>query len=634
MARRTLTDEVKLKIVSLVDQAVKASDEYISDRLKDWEDSEKLIQSYQPKAKAERQRNDAQEKDGFTQLKIPYVYGLLMAQHTYLCSVFLGKSQVFQFVGANAKGQNEVTEVETIVDHQVRNGGMLASLYVALYDLLLYGVMAQFYTWEDNVTYLTTYVEEPVQVEGVPVMEDGVPKTEEKEVIQEFPGYKGGSLINTKPRNLIIDPTVGFVNYQKGQFLGRRYQEKVDILQQRERQGLYFGTDKLSADYGKDHTSGGDNPALHNTAEPQEVTSLDGKAMKGFANVREVYMWIVPSEIGLGKNTNPEIWVFLVANRTHLIACEPAGWMHGQFPGFIGVAEYDGYTLSSRGTPEIGKPLNDTMNWLLNTHMYNVEKSVNNEYIYDPSMINTRDFLDPLPGKRIRIRPEGYGKDIRTFIHQFTQTDFTRQNVADIALVESLFQRVFGVNEQMLGALTSGGRKTATEVRSAAGFALNRLKVLSEWLGATWFNPLGKVILASSRQMYTQEDKFSILQTASNQMRDFTVDEITGNFDLIPVDGSIPVDRMAQVAMLTEVLTAMQSMPAIAGRYDVASFFEYIIKLMGIKNIDQFKITDPAKVQQEAALGAQLTGVQNGNTGTNAGTTGVGSSVIESAAGI
>ena len=160
------------------------------------------------------------------------------------------------------------------------------------------------------------------------------------------------------------------------------------------------------------------------------------------------------------------------------------------------------------------------------------------------------------------------------------------------------------------------------------------MKVLSEWLGATWFNPLGKVILASSRQMYTQEDKFSILQTASNQMRDFTVDEITGNFDLIPVDGSIPVDRMAQVAMLTEVLTAMQSMPAIAGRYDVASFFEYIIKLMGIKNIDQFKITDPAKVQQEAALGAQLTGVQNGNTGTNAGTTGVGSSVIESAAGI
>src|SRR5690606_2834431 len=112
---------------------------------------------------------------------------------------------------------------------------------------------------------------------------------------------------------------------------------------------------------------------------------------------------------------------------------------------------------------------------------------------------------------------------------------------------------------------------------------------LSEWLGATWFNPMGQQLLAASRQMYTAEDKFSIIKVAGTESKEFTVEEISGNFDLIAVDGSIPVDRMAQVAMLTEVMTAMQSMPAIAGRYDVAKFFEYIVKLMGIKNIDQFK---------------------------------------------
>jgi hypothetical protein len=253
-AYNRLSEEDKKKIVSLVDDCCKVSDEYISDRLTEWEDAEKLIQSYQPKAKAERRQRDSAEEDGFSQLKIPYAYGLLMAQHTYLCSVFLGRSQVFQFVGKNSQGQTEVPDVETMIDHQVQNGGINAALYIGLYDLLVYGISAQFFTWENNVTSITTYVKEQELVDGVLVLEDGQPKLKDVEQIQQFAGYKGGSFINTKPKHLIVDPSVGFVNYQKGQFLGRRYQEKITTLQQKQRQGIYFNTEKLTADYGKDHS--------------------------------------------------------------------------------------------------------------------------------------------------------------------------------------------------------------------------------------------------------------------------------------------------------------------------------------------------------------------------------------------
>jgi hypothetical protein len=241
-------------------------------------------------------------------------------------------------------------------------------------------------------------------------------------------------------------------------------------------------------------------------------------------------------------------------------------------------------------------------------------------------MINSRDFLDPKPGKRIRSRPEAYGKDVRTFMFQFQQFDYTKQNIQDVGFIESLFQRVFGVNEQMLGSLAAGDRKTATEIRTSAGFALNRLKVLSEWLGHSWFNPMGKQMLSASRQMYTAEDKFNIMSKETQQMREFTVDEIAGDFDLSPVDGSIPVDKLAQVAMLKEVLVVVQQMPAIAGRYDVAKFFKFILEMSGIKNMDQFEISqeDQGKIQQEAALGNLVTGGKDGNTGTDNRQTGTG----------
>lgn len=620
---KNLSDEAKKKLVALVEDCCTASDKFVGERIKAWEDAEKLLMSYQPTAKAERQARDAAEEDGFSQLKIPYAWGLLMAQHTYLCSIFLGKSNLFQFAGNNSKGQLQVPEVETIMDYQADNGGMFTALYVALYDLLVYGLCLQFYTWREDVTSVTAYVEKPKVVEGVPVIENGQPVMETEEVIQKYAGYKGGGLINVKPKDGIYDPSVGLVNYQEGNFIGRRYQEKITVLQHKQRQGIYFGTEDLSTNMVKDTYAAGNNPALLETEDPSTNYRFDRAAIKGEASIRELYIKLIPSEMGIGANTDPEIWVLTVANRTKLIGCAPAGWIHGKFPAFLATTEYDGYTLSSRGTLEIAKPLNDTMNWLINTHMYNVEKAVNNEFIYDPSMINQRDFLDPRPGKRIRIRPEAYGKDVRTFVHQFQQYDYTKQNIQDVQFIEALFQRVFGVNEQMLGALAQGGRKTATEVRSAAGFALNRLKVMSEWLGKSWFAPMGKQMLAACRQMYTVEDKFYITSTENSQVREFSPEEISGAFDLTPVDGSIPVDRMGQVAILREIMMGISQLPGIAGRYDVAKFFEYVVKLMGVKNMDQFAITDPAKIAQEASLGNLVTGGNDGATRTDSRQTGV-----------
>lgn len=612
MAKPTLSAENKKKLARLVCDAVKMSDEKLSDRVKQWDESEKVNQAYVPKADAERNAKRKAEDFSFTKLVIPYTYAMMMAEHTYLTSIFLGRPNPFQLAGRNGTGQNEVLAMETVLDYQVVSGEMLVPLYIALYDVSMYGLAVVGSYWDKEVVSISTWEDVPTDVAGV---ETGEEESQFVEINQKL--YEGSKLFNVKPKELIIDPRVGFVRFQTGEFIGRRVSMPISDLTE---EAGYFDVDRIDKAGGNWAAHDSENPAL--TETERYNSSLDPEKRKNFARLYELYIKLIPNDYGLSPNKNEEIWVLTVANGALLVGANPAGWLHGKFPFDLMVREFDGYTLSSRGIPEIGRPLNDTMNWLVNSHMYNVERTLNNEFIFDPSCINAKDFMDPLPGKRIRLRPEGYGKDIRTMFHQVSQYDVTQTHMQDIRLVESMFQRVFGINDQMLGALASGGRKTATEVRSAAGFGLNRLKSLSEFLSVSFFSPLTRKLVMNSRQMYDAETKFKIVQDEGMGATavDMTIDQIVGEFEFAPVDGAMPIDRMAQTMIYKELLMAMQSMPAIAGRYDVAQFFAYTAKLAGAKNLKSFEIQiqDQAKIAQEAALGNLVIG------GTNAGRTAAG----------
>ena len=61
---------------------------------------------------------------------------------------------------------------------------------------------------------------------------------------------------------------------------------------------------------------------------------------------------------------------------------------------------------------------------------------------------------------------------------------------------------------------------------------------------------------------------------------------------------------------------ASAQLPQIAGRYDVATMFAYIVKLSGIKNLESFEIQDEATIAREAQLGNLV--VNGGNGGESA----------------
>ena len=325
-------------------------------------------------------------------------------------------------------------------------------------------------------------------------------------------------------------------------------------------------------------------------------------------DLHEFHWDLVPSELGLGSSVRPEKWVFTIGNEQVIIGAQPLGLAHNEYPFDVLTQEVEGYNTFNRSMLDILEPLNNTMDWLFNSHFYNVRASLNNMFAVDPNMIDIRSLEEPGPGKLIRLKPAAAGKDINTFLRQFAVSDVTRQNLMDSDVVAQLAQRTLGVNDNIMGSVNSGGRKTATEVRSSTTFGITRLKTQCEWFSATGFSPLTKKLIMSTQQLMEGERQFRIVgdqRLWGGQYLPIRPDMIRGFYDFVPVDGTLPIDRFAQVNLWQTLLSNMARVPGALQSYDISRIFAFVAQLGGLKNIDRFRIqiAPDQQVQQMAQAG-------------------------------
>jgi len=205
-----------------------------------------------------------------------------------------------------------------------------------------------------------------------------------------------------------------------------------------------------------------------------------------------------------------------------------------------------------------------------------------------------KDVLDPLPGGVIRAKGSAYGTDLRNALVQLQVVDITRNHLSDIALMNEIGQRATGVSDSILGVLSKGGRKTATEVRQSSTFGINRLKTSAEYYSAVGWSPMAQMMVQNSQQFYEAEKKFRIvgnlIQEAGEQFINVDAESIQGFYDFVPIDGTLPIDRLAQANLWKELLAQMVRFPEIAAGYDISRIFAWVAQLAGLKNINQFKI--------------------------------------------
>lgn len=588
---------------------VKQWDRVVATKRQKWKDAEERALAYLPESEVDAARRTDREGGApqYTTIQVPYSYAVVMAAHTYLTSVFMGRDPVFQYTGRHGEAQQQVQAVEALVAYQIQNARFLPYLYTWLYDSLKYGVGIVELAWEERIEVVTSIQEMPDEIDPI----TGQPMSFSKQQMsQPFRTYAGNTVANVQPQSFIWDTRYTLREFQKGEFAGRKKKLSWNEAVRLEKQGYLCNLKEVKRTsqnfYGDDGSSLLDKPeSVASIGFQSDVDAATTKRPSMFGAYRLV-MEILPDEWGLGESGWPEKWVFTITDDfATLIGAQPLGAVHCKYPFAVLPLEPEGYGLTTRGLPEILEPVQNTVDWLINSHFYNVRAALNNQYLVDPSKVVLKDLMDPLPGGIIRLRPEAYGSELSKALVQLPVQDVTRTHIPDFSTMIGIGERVGGVNDQIMGMLSGGGRKTATEVRTSTSFGINRLKTTAEFASACGFDPLSQMIVQNSQQYFDMELKLKIAgDLALNAGQNFLVvtpDTIAGNYDFVPVDGTLPIDRQGQVALWQQLFQTIVGVPQIGLQYDLGGIFTWVAQLAGLKNITQFKL----QVTPDQVLAAQ-----------------------------
>lgn len=600
--------ELHRKLVSRLLALMRMGQQAFSDRYTKWNELENSFLAYLPEKETDTirrgLRNSGQPQ--YTTLTVPYSYAMMLTAHTYLTSVFLGRNPVLQVQGRHGETIMGEQAMEALLDYQLTVGKHLPSYYIWMHDSLKYGLGIVGYYWDKQVVRAPRYEMQQKEFLGIPV---GKPKKVRVEV--ELPGYEGTKLYNVRPQDWISDPRVTMANFQEGEFCGRYVELAWNDLLEGAEKGDYVNLDALKQ-AGRGSVRGTRIQGSAQMPLPGQNNIQQGGAYdemtQGSYEGYELYVDLIPSDWGLGRGKLREKWVFVFLNSEIVVSARPLGYYHNSFPFEVLESEIGGHALYNRSMLEVLQPMNDVLSWLVNTHFYNVRKSLNDQFLVDPSRVVMKDFTDPNPGRLLRLKPEAYGTDVRTVVSQLPVQDVTRAHLQDFNLVADMMQRVGGVNDSLMG-MVNGGRRSATEVRASTTFGVNRMKTTAEYFSACGFGPLTQQLVQTTQQMYEDEKTFRIagdLAKLQSPYRMVTPEDIAGFYDFVPVDGAMPVDRYAQVNLWQALMGQMGKMPQVAQQYDMGRIFGFVAQLAGLKNINQFRIqvVPDAMAQQ---------GVQAGN---------------------
>src|SRR5215471_5976268 len=577
--------------VSKLRERIESARRALGDRYTQWTQMEESFIAYMPTSELDEIRKQARAagEPTYTTLDIPYSYATALTAHTYLTSTFFARNPVIQVQGRHGETQMQEQQVEAVMDYQVQTGKQLVPYYVWMLDPLKYGVGILGYYYEEEKKTIGRYEDVPDTFLGIPIPG----KTKKQYTEEVIRGYEGCKLYNVRPQDWFPDPRFSFCNFQKGEFCGRYVDlSYLDILAAPDD---YINLETLKEnrrDQGATlRIQGSSQIILPNQTPTGTSTYTSGPSSEissGTVQSYEVYVRLIPEEWKLGKSRVPQKWIFLLADNDVIIQAKPLGYYHDKFPFEVLEQEVDGHALYARSMMEITRPLNDVLTWLVNSHFYNVRKSLNDQFVADPSRIVMKDLMNPEPGKLIRLKPAAYGADVRTVVSQLPVQDITRSHLNDSQMVNELISRVTGINDNIMGAVNTG-RRSATEVRSSTTFGINRLKTMTEYYSAMGFAPLCEQMIQTTQQ-FMKEDRYyrvvgDLAVGGNDRFLNVSPEDILGFYDWVPVDGTLPVDRMSQVNMWVQLFSQMQQLPQIAMQYDMGRIFAFVAQLAGLKNI-------------------------------------------------
>jgi hypothetical protein len=594
--------EFEVAVLKELDSYLRSSSEKMSEY---WESWRRADESYRGFLEADKQdAKDAADKKP-TKVLVPITYAQIQTATSFVHSTFSQKERLFELTGSGSEDVANSEAMETDLNYQVDKSKLMVKLYAFILDNFKYGISVGKVTWEKETCQMRVAKKQPAPVSPIDQLKKlfggagGAPKMITVESVEEVLKYEGNCVTNVSPYNFLPDPNLPVARFQEGQFCA--FEEMVSrdkILAGEGKQ--YYGTKHIK-EIKKDVTQTQErrrySTLIDDATTP--VTAAKGKVNRESMIFTEIQFSLTPSDwnekfkeagIDFGDEEYPMKFVAVIANDNKLIKFEPLGYLHNKFTYVVSEFLPDHNNFISHGLAECIHELQALMTWFYNSHVTNVKRNIKNQFVANTESVNVEDLTENRSVIRIKTKP---GVDVNNAVKQLAVTDVTSGHVSDANSIFTLIQTVTGVSDNALGQYAPG-RRSAFESRQVTAGAAMRLKMHAVLMWNTGIEPLGQMMLSNTRQMRSKDVYDRIVGPKRAQENPFETtiladsNQISGGYDFMPYDGTLPSEKNSQAQILNELFTTLISNPA-AGQalgIDARKLLARIGELLGIKDLE------------------------------------------------
>lgn len=600
------------KLVRLVQSRRDFANRELGTPKEKWRSAEKLYRSF---VDPDELTPEGKKRNPFEDsIILPLTYALTQTQLAFDLAAFTQRRPMIPLDGDGPEDVRPAKVMEQVLHHESVQQGQLVDLYGWLLDRRRYGVGFLWTTWLQDVGYRTRTTTTPgLTIFGRKVTADHVVSRQEP-----FVRFEGNESFVADPFKLWWDPRVPVARIQKGEFCGRTVRRSYSYMREQEAAGFYMNVSKIPRDPNLRQAARGQETGGESSRD--EIAGLNDQFLqtrgdtldfqdKGYVDLDEAVIRFIPSDYELGR-AMPELWWITLANDRIIVRAEPFDADHQQYPVAAMEASPDPHSRLNPGNVEILSGIARIATWLLNSHVENVKKALNDSLIVNPGVVEMKDVQSPQPGKLIRIKREFYN-DAAAFekaIKQLEVHDVTGTHMSDINAIFEVAQRVAAAPENLQGVISNKDR-TLGEQQLAMTAATGRLRAELQLAWVQGVGPWTRQRIANIQQYMTQERWVRIVGDWPKAMR---MDQnypflrvgdkdLMGQFTYQIIDGTIRTNEEVAKA-IQELWMAAVKDQVLRQVYDTEYMFEQIAIARGFTNVDDFlrqqKGTMPAPYQQ------------------------------------
>lgn len=552
--------------------------------------------------------NQAGDTNRFQNMTVPVVLPQVEAAVVHQTSVFLTGDPIFGVV-AGPQFIDEALQLESILENQAIRGAWPQDIMKFFRDGFKYNFSALEVAWNEEVTYS---VETNLDIDT----KRGVPK----QVI-----WSGNNVKHLDVYNVFVDTRVAPTEvYKKGEFAGyTEFKTRIELKQFiaelpdkiignivpafESGLGASVSSDSGAMNYyipvinprvsEEDHKGAGTNWLRWAGISTLRNENID---YKDAYEVTTVYCKVLPSEFNLSvpnRNT-PQIYKLIIVNHEHIIYAEQQTNAHNYLPILIGQPLEDGLGYQTKSLADNSKPFQELTSAYMNSIIASRRRAISDRVLYDPSRITSAQINSANPSAKIPVRPAAYGKNIAESVFAFPyREDQAASSMQQIQTILGLSNQLVGQNQAQQGQFVKGN-KTLQEFESVMANANGRDQMASILLEYQVFMPMKEILKLNILQFQGGTTVYNRDKDVQVEINPVALRKAVLNFRV--TDGLTPAAKVINAESWAVALQTLGSAPQIAGSYNIAPMFSYLMKAQGA-NISEFE-KSPEQVAYEQAL--------------------------------